>query len=667
MRARILLLGAMILLLFGLGRLQTGPAQATITGETAVFSETAVHIPLILKNYPPPTEPYLLTQIQLPGGSHPHGIALDVAGRRAFVGNHHANTLSVLDTTTNAIVAAIPLPGADGPNGVAYHAGTDRVYVANRNSGNVSVVDPTAGQWLQNITVGALPNGVAVQGDRIYVANWGSDSVTVIDANTNTATHTFAVGAQPALMADNDTRGFVYLAAYGGNMVQYLRDGGIFNNRTGIATPYGVAFDPVWFRLYAANRGSEQEVTLVDVNPNRLTGAIPTGGEVFTVGVNPRTGHVFAVMGDRVQVYDRRDKALLATIAVGAGAEEGIAVDAANGRIYVTSGAADEVAVIQDTAVYDIAYATWVKNVGHLYVMDDSGAHQGLVAGPDEAFMTPDWHPDGNQLVFARRYYGRGEFDIWTAEPGGTNVVNLTSADSGSLDEYPRYSPDGAQIAWVRNDRIWLMDADGGNQAALTPDGLMAEQPHWSPDGSWIVFAGREIEAISSDIYRIPTAGGTPENLTNGAGDNNNPDVSPDGAWIAFNSNRDGGSDIYLVKTADPAQQVRLTSTPGSDTSPSWSPDGSQIAYISYEGGCGSPCVFVMDADGGNQRNLTGGTNVLTPLQWSPDGRWLATHTLGGAVGSQIVKINVDSGEIIQITDGGESHMWPVWRPDTWQ
>src|SRR5512139_2131124 len=71
---------------------------------------STVYLPFIAK--PAPTVPYVLVKIKLPPGSHPHGIALDLNGKRAFVGNHQANTLSVIDTAAMTLAATIALPAA---------------------------------------------------------------------------------------------------------------------------------------------------------------------------------------------------------------------------------------------------------------------------------------------------------------------------------------------------------------------------------------------------------------------------------------------------------------------------------------------------------------------------------------------------------------------------
>ena len=642
-----------------------------VEGENGRFTttdESKIYLPTIYKNYPPPETPYLLTTIKLPNGSHPHGIALDVDGQRAFVGNHQGNSIIVINTATNEIIGKVALTGGNGPNGVAYHAATDRVYVANRNSDNVSVVDPTNLQFVKNIAAGDKPDGVVVQDDWVYVANWGSDSVTVIDASTQTVHNTLQIGHQPALLAGNDARGFVYLAGYGSNAVYYLKDGAYFNSRPNVQTPYGLTFDPITFRLYAASRGMNQ-LTLVDVNPNWVVDTIDTGGEVYIVGNNSRSGHVFASLGDRVQVYDRRDNALLTTIPIGGGAEEGIVVDPEHHLVYVTSGGADEIAVIQDIPTFDIAYVTWIQNTGDVRIMEDGGENGRILAGPDIGFTYPEWNPAGKHLVFSGYSYTRSEYDIYRVEAGGKNYINLTRDDTGKRDERPLWSPDGSQIAWLRNDALWLMDEYGSSKNQLTPAGMTVNELDWSPDGTWIAIAAHNSGETYDDIYLVPATDGNLVQLTTHSADDSNPNYAPDGASIVFETSRNGNADIYKldVSNLSDVHIIPLTTAIESDYSPAFSNDGSQIAFISYQGDCDGPCLYLMDADGSNPRSLSGDADFLTPLRWSPDDRWLATHTLGGALGSQVIKVNASTGEIVWLTEGGPSHMWPTWRPDTWK
>lgn len=59
---------------------------------------------------------------------------------------------------------------------------------------------------------------------------------------------------------------------------------------------------------------------------------------------------------------------------------------------------------------------------------------------------------------------------------------------------------------------------------------------------------------------------------------NTDPTWSPDSRWIAFNSERDGNSEIYLMRP-DGSAQSRLTQNDRVDERPAWSPDSRKLAF----------------------------------------------------------------------------------------
>jgi YVTN family beta-propeller protein len=103
--------------------------------------------------------------------------------QNAYITNGE-NTVSVIDTATNAVTATIPV--GRFPFAVAVTADGSRVYVANNNSpGTVSVIDTASNTVIATIPVGSGPIGVAVtaDGSRVYVAQGVANtaSVSVID------------------------------------------------------------------------------------------------------------------------------------------------------------------------------------------------------------------------------------------------------------------------------------------------------------------------------------------------------------------------------------------------------------------------------------------------------------------------------------------------------
>jgi Tol biopolymer transport system component len=78
-------------------------------------------------------------------------------------------------------------------------------------------------------------------------------------------------------------------------------------------------------------------------------------------------------------------------------------------------------------------------------------------------------------------------------DSNGNNPMRLTI--NNSFDDFPRYSPDGAKIAYASQPnggqvQIWLMNSDGSDQTQLTTEGISASDVPftWSPAGNIIVY-----------------------------------------------------------------------------------------------------------------------------------------------------------------------------------
>ena len=134
-------------------------------------------------------------------GDNPTGVAVSPHGSRVYVTNATDDTVSVIDTASNTVVATVAV--GDNPTAVAVHPNGTRVYVSNFVGGTVSVIDTATNTVVATVAVGVAPRGVAVSpdGSRVYVTNPDGGTVSVIDTTTNTVVATVAVGAGPLRVA----------------------------------------------------------------------------------------------------------------------------------------------------------------------------------------------------------------------------------------------------------------------------------------------------------------------------------------------------------------------------------------------------------------------------------------------------------------------------------
>jgi len=141
----------------------------------------------------------------IPVGIEPFGIAINPTGSRVYVGNidnaHPTadNTVSVIDTAANIVVATISLGSGAHPLGIAVAPDGTKVYVGAYADNAVAVIDVAKNTIAAATPVGGGPAGVAFtsNGTRAYVANELTNDVSIVDVGTNTVVGTVHVGNNP--------------------------------------------------------------------------------------------------------------------------------------------------------------------------------------------------------------------------------------------------------------------------------------------------------------------------------------------------------------------------------------------------------------------------------------------------------------------------------------
>ncbi len=216
--------------------------------------------------------------------------------------------------------------------------------------------------------------------------------------------------------------------------------------------------------------------------------------------------------------------------------------------------------------------------------------------------------------------------------------------------------------------RIYVMNADGSNVTALSPEGVDDTAPTWSPDGRKIAFVSQRDG--NREIYVMDANGQNVINVTRHPADDWTPSWSPDGNQLAFSSIRTGGWEIYILDTSClgnpetcPEMITQITADGTGNILPVWSPDGSRFAFNSKA--TGNWDVYTMAVDGSDLRQVTTALeNDLAPT-WSPDGSRLALETnRDGNVEIYLIDAT-GNGPAQNITNLplANDH-GPVWSPD---
>src|SRR5919201_42308 len=95
----------------------------------------------------------------------------------------------------------------------------------------------------------------------------------------------------------------------------------------------------------------------------------------------------------------------------------------------------------------------------------------------------PRWSPDGKRIAFVSNR--SGDWQIWTINPDGSGLQQLTYTSSGRT-LYPVWSPDGTRLAYGRENNSFIIEV-GKPWSEQTPQALppVSEAKPWFLAMSW--------------------------------------------------------------------------------------------------------------------------------------------------------------------------------------
>lgn len=121
-----------------------------------------------------------------------------------------------------------------------------------------------------------------------------------------------------------------------------------------------------------------------------------------------------------------------------------------------------------------------------LYIIGADGSNPRLLANVTPGYMAyiteTSWSPDGRSIAVPL-------YDPAGPAIGIVDVKNGTvSRITGVNSTYPRWSPDGSRIAFLRNYDVWVIHPDGSGESRLTDDGYI-NAISWNHDGTRLAYS----------------------------------------------------------------------------------------------------------------------------------------------------------------------------------
>ena len=306
------------------------------------------------------------------------------------------------------------------------------------------------------------------------------------------------------------------------------------------------------------------------------------------------------------------------------------------------------------------------------------------------------------QIVF-RRYFDpeQTKSAIFTMNPDGSHVRQITHPPKGWRDQIPAWSPDGKRVAFYRQrvdesmSRIMVLNLDTGDVREVThcgPDQGQPKQgppgrcesdfdPAFSPDGDSIAF--RRILGPDKDccrvegIFIVGLDGSNPHQATNvdpklpEAYSDFGPAFSPNGKMLVFDRSRvaDERHAVFVQPIGSPENAYRITPWKlNCQDHPEFSPDGKLVLFRCLPKGEEGPSnLYWVHPDGTSLHQLTHapadkqyGGSSFSPSFSEGEG-WIAvgrTPGYGKEGNADVFRVRVEDGRVARSVNLTKSAIW---------
>ena len=278
--------------------------------------------------------------------------------------------------------------------------------------------------------------------------------------------------------------------------------------------------------------------------------------------------------------------------------------------------------------------------------------------------MPTSWSPSGDRLLIS----GPRGMESRPALGGPGTIIDVRAQSAC-------WSPDGAQVAYVKDDTLFVRASKGGTPRFVTSAAQM-HSPAWSPDGRFIAFVvGNRnyflnYNIASSQIRLVGANGGATVPLTSEGGTSISPTWAPDSRRLLMVSTQSGARDVYQINIDNDGHPrgapVRI-STGLNPSLISLSSDGTRLAYsvatyytavwkaqIPKTGWISSRVA---------QEPVTNDHEVTEGLDISRDGKWMVFDSNRQGV-TQIFRMPLNGGPVEQLTRGASAAFNPSISPD---
>ena len=254
------------------------------------------------------------------------------------------------------------------------------------------------------------------------------------------------------------------------------------------------------------------------------------------------------------------------------------------------------------------------QRIKRLAIMDQDGFGARTLTNGKDILLTPRFSPNSQEITYASIGAEAARVYLFNLDTGQKEIVG----DFPNMSFAPRFSPDGQNVIMSlqsddgRDANIFEMDLRSKQMRQLTKVPAINTAPSFSPDGSRITFESDR--GGSQQIYVMNADGSNQARISFGKGRYSTPVWSPDGKSIAFTKQGEGKFGIGVMNPDGSGE--RILTEGFHNEGPTWSPNSRVLMFFREQPGeSGGPQLYSVDITGYNEQR------IATP-QFSSDPAW---------------------------------------------